>query len=121
MQNHFVFCFHGEKICVGEVLAIFYESYGNHSFNTEQITNIDSISKITLKVFLPVDNNLFTQYIPEECNIFTHKSPANIIFHLSANDITINDQFLFLSNEAKNYYNYFKRNDVSSLILGNNY
>ncbi|RHZ55114.1 hypothetical protein Glove_420g98 [Diversispora epigaea] len=121
MQNHFVFCFYNKNICVGQVLVIYYELYGNHSFNIKQVTKIDNISKITLKVFLPINNNLFTQCTPEECYIFTYRNPSNIIFHISCDNVTINDQFLFLSNEAKNYYNYFKRNDVISLILKNSH
>ncbi|RHZ79684.1 hypothetical protein Glove_142g6 [Diversispora epigaea] len=91
MKNHFVFCFYGEKICIGQVLALYFELYGNHSFNLKPVTKIDNISKITLKIFLPVNN-----------------------------DITINNQFLFLSNIAKDYYSYLKRNNVISLILKNN-
>ncbi|RHZ49994.1 hypothetical protein Glove_508g93 [Diversispora epigaea] len=103
-----------------KILALYFELYGNHSFNLKPVTKIDNISKITLKIFLPVNSNLFTQYTPEECNIITHKNPSNIILHISSDDITINDQFLFLSNIAKDYYSYLKRNDVISLILKNN-
>ncbi|RHZ72730.1 hypothetical protein Glove_239g16 [Diversispora epigaea] len=106
MKNHFVFCFYGEKICIGQVLALYFELYGNHSFNLKPVTKIDNISKITLKIFLPVNSNLFTQYTPEECNIITHKNPSNIILYILSDDITINDQFLFLSNIAKDYYSY---------------
>ncbi|RHZ77356.1 hypothetical protein Glove_180g36 [Diversispora epigaea] len=120
MQNHFIFCFYGEKICVGQVLALYYENYSNHSFNTKPVTKIDDIFKVTLKVFLPINSNLFTQYTPEECNIFTHRNPSNIIFHILSDDVTINDQFLTLSNLVKDYYSYFKRNDVISLILNSN-
>ncbi|RHZ76823.1 hypothetical protein Glove_189g28 [Diversispora epigaea] len=112
IQNHFVLCIY--------VLALYYELYGNHSFNTKPVTKIDDISKITLKIFLPVSSNLFSQYTPEECNIVTHRNLSNIIFHLLTNDVIINEQSLILSNVAKNYYNYFKRNDVISLILENN-
>ncbi|RHZ89977.1 hypothetical protein Glove_9g88 [Diversispora epigaea] len=120
MKNHFVFCFYGEKICIGQVLALYFELYGNYSFNLKLVTKIDNISKITLKIFLPVNSNLFTQYTLEECNIITHKNPSNIILHISSDDITINNQFLFLSNIVKDYYSYLKRNDVISLILKNN-
>ena len=120
IQNHFVLCIYGEKICIGQVLALYYELYGNHSFNTKPVTKIDDISKITLKIFLPVSSNLFSQYTPEECNIVTYRNLSNIIFHLLTNDVIINEQSLILSNVAKHYYNYFKRNDVISLILENN-
>ncbi|RHZ54541.1 hypothetical protein Glove_426g101 [Diversispora epigaea] len=105
---------------IGQVLALYYENYSNHSFNTKPVTKIDDISKVTLKVFLLINSNLFTQYTPEECNIFTHRNPSNIIFHILSDDVTINDQFLTLSNLVKDYYSYFKRNDVISLILNSN-
>src|SRR6185436_1947908 len=120
IKNHFVFCFYGEKICIGQVLTFYFDLYGNYSFNIKPVTNINDISKITLKIFLPVNSNLFTQYTPEECNIITHKNLSNIILHILLDDITINDQFLFLSNMAKDYYSYLKRNDIISFILENN-
>ncbi|RHZ80578.1 hypothetical protein Glove_134g160 [Diversispora epigaea] len=120
-QNDFVFCSYSEKICIKQVLALYYENYNNHSFNVNSVTKIDDISKVTLKVFLPISSNLFAQYTPEECIIFTHRNPSNIIFYISSNDVNINDQFLFLLDKAKDYYNYFKRNDVINFILENNH
>ncbi|RHZ47550.1 hypothetical protein Glove_578g27 [Diversispora epigaea] len=69
IQNHFIFCFYGKKICVGQVLALYYKNYSNYSFNTKPVTKIDDISKVTLKVFLPINSNLFTQYTPEEYTV----------------------------------------------------
>ncbi|PKY32355.1 hypothetical protein RhiirB3_450483 [Rhizophagus irregularis] len=57
-QEHFILCFYGKQICVGQVQALYYELYGNHSFNTKHVTKIEDISKVTLKIFIPTDLEL---------------------------------------------------------------
>ena len=116
-QNHFILCFYGKQIYIGQVQALYYELYDNHSFNTKHITKIENISKVTLKVFIPTGNNLFTFIIPDKCIIFTYKHPSNFIFHLPFDDIIINHHSLILSNSSKDYYEFFSSNDTISLLL----
>ena len=119
-QDHFIICFYGKQICIGQVQALYYESYGNHSFNTECVTKIEDISKVTLKIFIPTGNNLFTSITSDECIIFTHKHPSNFIFHLLSDDIIINHHSLILSNTSKDYYEFFSSNDIVNLLLNTN-
>ncbi|RHZ90226.1 hypothetical protein Glove_2g65 [Diversispora epigaea] len=113
MKNHFVFCFYSEKICIGQVLALYFELYGNHSFNLKPVTKIDNISKITLKIFLPV-NRYIVDYNKGNLN-------NNIISNLTTwpSDLEITRtirQSRQLACELAEYLNMLMPN---SLLIGN--
>jgi len=78
---------------------------------------IEDISKVTLMIFTPTGNNLFTSITPDGCIIFIYKYPSNFIFHLPFDDIIINHHSLILSNASKNYYKFFNSSDVINLLL----
>jgi hypothetical protein len=99
---------------------LYYELYGNHSYNTGNVTKIEDISKVTLKIYTPTGNNLFTSITPDGCIIFTHKCSSNFIFHLPFDDIIINHHSLILSNVSKDYYEFFNSSNVISLLLNVN-
>ncbi|CAI2199818.1 4252_t:CDS:2, partial [Funneliformis geosporum] len=49
---------YGNQMCVGWVLAVYFEAYSNHCF-MEPITSLDDISYISLHIFIPIHLDLF--------------------------------------------------------------
>ncbi len=95
--------------CVWEELL---QSYGNHCYSEEAITNLDDISYISLHVYIPV-HHLFSDLIKEEYNLLTHHLASNIFYHIRSTNVLIEENILkLLGDEKKYYFNYFGQKDI---------
>ncbi len=99
-------------MCVGRVVAIYFEAYGCHYYTEEAITDLDDISYISLHVYIPV-HHLFSDLIKKECNFLTHHLASNIFYHIRSTNVLIEENILkLLGDEKKYYFNYFGRKDI---------
>jgi hypothetical protein len=101
-------------MCIGKVLAIYFEAYNKHCYTKEEITTIDDISYISLHVYVPIHFDIFCDYlVAEGCNILTHHIPSNVFYHISENEVSVEGDILTLLGNGKKYYiEYFGRNDI---------
>ena len=103
-------------MCVGKVITIYFDGYGNHCNTEEAITNLNDISYISLHVYIPI-HHLFSDLISEGCNLLTHHLASNIIYHIGPTNVSVEENVLkLLGNEKKYYYEYFGRKDVIETI-----
>ncbi len=99
-------------MCVGRVVAIYFEAYGHHCYTEEAITDLDDISYISLHVYIPV-HHLFSDLIKEECNLLTYHLTSNIFYHIRLTNVLIEENILkLLGDEKKYYFNYFGQKDI---------
>jgi hypothetical protein len=65
-------------MCEEKVVAIYFD---NHFYSDEPITNLN-VSYISLRVYLPIHLDLFSDVLKEGCNFLTHHLASSIIFIL---------------------------------------
>ena len=94
-------------MCVGRVIAIYFEAYGHHYYAEEAITDLNDISYISLHIYIPI-YRLFSNLTKEECNLLTHHLTYNIVYHIGQTSILIEENILkLLGNEKQYYFDYF--------------
>ena len=94
-------------MCIGRVVAIYFEAYGRYCYTEEAITDLDDISYISLHVYIPI-HHLFSDLIKEECNLLTHHLTSNIFYYIRSTNVLIKENILkLLDDEKKYYFNYF--------------
>ncbi|PKC04330.1 hypothetical protein RhiirA5_422405 [Rhizophagus irregularis] len=71
-QNDYVIVLYGTKICIGKVIAMYYEGYGNHCYSQNAVTQIEDLSYISLQIYLPIHLNIFASQTVESYTLFTH-------------------------------------------------
>ena len=99
-------------MCVGRVVAIYFEAYGHHCYTEEAITDLDDISYISLHVYIPV-HHLFSNLIKKKCNLLIHHLASNIFYHIRSTNVLIEENILkLLGDEKKYYFNYFGQKDI---------
>ncbi|CAG8591405.1 21300_t:CDS:2, partial [Gigaspora rosea] len=42
MKNNYIFVVYGNQVCVGRVVAVYFEAYGQHCYTDNAITNLDN-------------------------------------------------------------------------------
>jgi hypothetical protein len=105
-------------MCIGRVMAVYYEAYSNYCFTHEPITRLDDISYISLHIYIPIHLNLFSDIVREGCNILTHHLASNIFYHILPSGVSIEENILkLLGNEKKYYFEYFGRKDIIERIV----
>ena len=94
-------------MCIGKVVALYFEGYNNHCYTDEPITDLNDISYISLCVYLPVHLDLFSDILKEGCKLLTHHLASNIIYHIDKSGVSIDRNILkLLGNEKKYYFDY---------------
>ncbi|CAG8741493.1 hypothetical protein GLOIN_2v1475507 [Rhizophagus irregularis DAOM 181602=DAOM 197198] len=116
-NNQFVIAIFGLILCIARVIAMYYEVYNYHSYHVGEVTDLDSLSYITLHVFLPIHYNIFSGLTNEKSKIFTHHQPDNIVYHLANIDVIVTESSLSLKGFGKIIYNYFNRDDIKEAIV----
>ena len=112
-----MFALYGNQMCVGRVIAIYFEAYGHHCYTEEAITDLDDISYISLHIYIPI-HRLFSDLITEECNLLTHHLASNIFYYIRPSCVLIEENVLKLSGDEKKYYfDYFGRKDIIEKII----
>ena len=97
---------------MGKVIAVYFETYGNHCYTEEAISDLDDISYISLHVYIPI-YHLFCDLIKEDYNLLTHHFTSNIIYHIGPTNVLIEESILKLQgNEKRYYFDYFGRKDI---------
>ncbi|GBC46319.2 hypothetical protein GLOIN_2v1779586 [Rhizophagus irregularis DAOM 181602=DAOM 197198] len=91
-QNDYVIVLYGKKICIGKVIAMYYESYDNHCYSQNAVTQIEDLSYILLQIYLPIHLNIFASQTVKGYTLFTHHCPQNIIYHIKSNGLIISDK-----------------------------
>ena len=89
-------------MCIGRVLAIYFEAYSNHCFTEEPITSLGDISYISLHIFIPIHLDLFSDITRKGCNILTHHLASNIFYHILPSGVSIEGNILKLIGNEKN-------------------
>ncbi|EXX73694.1 hypothetical protein RirG_058010 [Rhizophagus irregularis DAOM 197198w] len=117
LKGDYVFVLYGETMCIGKVVAIYFEGYNNHCYIDEPITNLNDISYISLYVYLPIHLDLFSDILKKGCNLLTHHLASNIIYHFGKSGVSIDGNILkLLGNEKKYYFDYFGCKDIIQKI-----
>ena len=83
-QDDYIIVLYETKICIAKVIAMYYESYGNHCYSQNAVTQIEDLSYISLQVYLPIHLNIFASQTVEGYTLFTHQYPQNIIYHINS-------------------------------------
>ncbi|GBC37149.2 hypothetical protein GLOIN_2v1877683 [Rhizophagus irregularis DAOM 181602=DAOM 197198] len=100
IKGNYVFVKYRNQMCIGQIIAIYYEAYSNHCFANEPITTLDDISYISLHVYIPIHLDLFSDIVQEGCYILTHHLAFNIFYHILPSGILIEGNILKLLDKA---------------------
>ncbi|CAG8595177.1 10213_t:CDS:2, partial [Dentiscutata heterogama] len=117
LKGDYVFVLYGETVCIGKVIALYFENYNNHCYTDEPVTNLNDISYISLQIYLPIHLNLFSDILKEGCSLLTHHLASNIIYHINKLGVLIDGNVLKLLENEKKYFDYFNREDVVQKII----
>ena len=116
IKGDYIFVIYGDQMCVGRVIAVYFEAYNNHCYTEEAITDLNDISYISLHVYIPI-HHVFSDLTKEACNILTHHLASNIIYHIRSTSVSVEENVLkLLGNEKQYYYSYFGRKDIIEMI-----
>src|SRR5947207_15481178 len=96
-------------MCIGRVEAVYFEAYNHHCYTAYVIKSINDISYVSLHVFVPLYLDLFTDVVKEGCYILTHYIPLNIMYHIKQDGVIIEENFLKLTGNEKQFYFYYFR------------
>ena len=111
-----MFVKYGNQMCIGRVLATYFEGHSNHCFTEEPITNLNDISYISLHVYISIHFNLFSDIVQEGCSILTYHLASNIFYHILPSSVIIEGNILKLRENEKKYFEYFGREDIIEMI-----
>ncbi|CAG8570932.1 2883_t:CDS:2, partial [Gigaspora rosea] len=106
-KDDYVFFLYGEIMCVGRVIALYFEGYNNHCYTDKPITDLNGVSYISLHVYLPIHLDLFSDILKEGCCLLTHNLASNIIYHIDKSGVLIDGNILKLLGDEKKYFDYF--------------
>lgn len=62
--------------------------YGN-SEHLHSYSKLEYISYIILKFYFPIPGSEFSCVVKEECQLYFHNNPSNVVYNLSINGINI--------------------------------
>ncbi len=116
-QNDYVITLYRTKICIGKVIAMYYEGYGNHYYNQNAITQIEDLFYISLQIYLPIHLNIFASQTVEGYMLFTHYCFQNIIYHIKSNGLIIGNSSLTITGVIRDIFNYFNHDTVKNNII----
>ncbi|CAG8851259.1 6710_t:CDS:1, partial [Gigaspora margarita] len=100
-----------------KVIAVYFEAYNRHCYNNKAVTNLNDVSYISLQVYIPIHRDLFSDMTMEGYNILTHHLASNIIYHIGAAGVLIENNILKLVEKEKQYFNYFNQKEIIKIIV----
>ncbi|CAG8773388.1 24789_t:CDS:2, partial [Gigaspora rosea] len=117
VKDNYIFVIYGNQLCVGKVIAVYFEAYNRHCYIDEAVMNLNDISYISLQVYMPIYRDLFSDTTMEGYNILTHYLASNIIYHIGAAGVLIENNILKLVEKEKQYFNYFNQKEIIKIIV----
>ena len=106
----------GNELCIGKVIAIYYENNRYHSLLIGPCENLNNLSYITLKIYRPVPGDAFNSIVTEGCMLFSHNNPSNIIYNLNPNSIQEIRNLLIFDEQIKNLYEFCNHKEILHLF-----
>jgi len=99
-------------------LAFFSQnSSGNfHSYISQPITDVNTISYVSSMVFSQLRNNLFTSQYEEGKFLFSHLSSKQILYYVG-NQVNHYHDMITLHSTVLEIFNILNKSDVLSCIL----
>ncbi|SRR6266540_5945968 len=75
--SYTVFIKYENQMCIGQVLAVYFEAYSNYCFI------------YSLYIFIPIHLDLFSDIVQEGCNALTYHLASNIFYHILSSGVSI--------------------------------
>ncbi|CAG8828662.1 24458_t:CDS:2, partial [Gigaspora margarita] len=101
-KDDYVFVLYSEIMCIGRVIALYFESYNNYCYTDEPITDLNNVSYISLHGYLPIHLDLFSDILKKGCSLLTHNLASNIFYHIDKSGVLIDENILKLLGDKKN-------------------
>ncbi|CAG8803432.1 16704_t:CDS:2, partial [Dentiscutata erythropus] len=94
VKDNYIFVIYRNQLCVEKVIAVYFEAYNRHCYIDEAITNLNDISYISLQVYILIYRDLFSDTTMKGYNILTYHLASNIIYHIGATGVLIENNIL---------------------------
>ena len=104
--------------CIIQVVSLYYKNSNYHSF-VESHCEIDSISYISCRVFLPLQFNLFSCFSSDGFIIMCHLPPSLLLYYLGFGNFAFHDKprgLLTLSGLALEQFQFFNQDSVKDQL-----
>ncbi|CAG8730939.1 10088_t:CDS:2, partial [Cetraspora pellucida] len=118
-KHGYGFSYINGELCLVQILALYQKNSNYHSYVRGDVFNIDSLSYLSVKVFFPLQNNIFSPVTNSEHMIFSHISAKFFIYFLGFGDfIHIDEQhnLLTIFGRALELYRFFNESSTKNLV-----
>ncbi|CAB4444942.1 unnamed protein product [Rhizophagus irregularis] len=99
-------------LCIAQIIAMYEKKASMHSYIDTPISNLKSLSYISMKIYFHVNGAIFSEIHDYSFCIFSHVEPSHITYHLASKDISINEEALILKGNAKKTFNELIKLDI---------
>ena len=81
-----------DQVCFGRILAMYQKLSGRHSYVEGTVNSIDSLSYISLEIFVNIHNNYFVNDCQAGGVLFAHVAPKSLVYYVGiTNEIEVLD------------------------------
>jgi len=101
-----------DQVCFGRILAMYQKLSGRHSYVEGTVNSIDSLSYISLEIFVNIHNNYFVNDCQAGGVLFAHVAPKSLVYYVGiTNEIEVLDTSAIKIGDALfTIYNFFSGN-----------
>lgn len=102
-----------------QILALYQKTSNYHSYVRSNVLSIDSLSYLSVKVFFPLRDNIFSSITNSGYTIFSHISPKFLIYFLGFGnfiDINTRHNIVTIFGQALDLYRFFNEFSTKNLL-----
>ncbi|CAG8602924.1 203_t:CDS:2, partial [Cetraspora pellucida] len=118
-KHGYGFSYINHEICLVQILALYQKNSNYHSYVRDDVFNIDSLSYLSVKVFFPLRNNIFSPLANSGHMVFSHINAKFFIYFLGFGDfIHVDEQhnLITLIGKALELYRFFNECSTKNLL-----
>ncbi|CAG8651700.1 24198_t:CDS:2 [Cetraspora pellucida] len=118
-KHGYGFSYINHEICLVQILALYQKNSNYHSYMRDDVFNIDSLSYLSVKVFFPLRNNIFSPLANSGYMVFSHINAKFFIYFLGFGDfIHVDEQhnLITLIGKALELYRFFNECSTKNLL-----
>ncbi|RIB09250.1 hypothetical protein C2G38_2044478 [Gigaspora rosea] len=108
----FVIAKFDNTFCVAQIIAMYERDTSMHSYIDTPISDLKSLSYISLKIFFHVNGAIFSALRDYQFYIFFHVEASHVVYHIASEDISNDEEVeevLILKGRAKEIFNSLKK------------
>ncbi|RIB13239.1 hypothetical protein C2G38_2198430 [Gigaspora rosea] len=118
-KHGYGFAYINHELCLVQIVALYQKNSNYHSYVCGDVFSIDSLSYLSVKVFLPLQNNIFSPISNSGHMIFSHISTKFFIYFLGFGDfihIYKQHNLITIFGRALELYRFFNKSSTKNLL-----